>query len=233
MIRKIIAVLCTLFFGLILPISFFGGGLSASAAVLGLWPLDSSYRQITTYFDPERNNGNIYAGHNGIDIPANLNANIYAAADGVCVSSGWMDDYGNLVILWHEKLGVYTFYAHCSYYTVYAGQTVSAGEIIAHVGNTGVSQGNHLHFGICDNLVGGWPDIWYYDPLTFFTYKMEQDSGSCNCTEDYAGTYVTAGVDTYLNIRSGHGTGYSIVGQLYPYSEFVVTKADGTGSHRI
>ncbi|MBO5164894.1 MAG: peptidoglycan DD-metalloendopeptidase family protein [Ruminococcus sp.] len=214
----------------VVPLGF-NGGISANAAVAAQWPLDSDYSEVTTYFDPNRNTGNIYAGHNAIDIPADYNANIYAPIGGVCVSAGWMDDYGILIILRHEALNVYTFYAHCSYANVSPGQTVSAGEVIGHVGNTGNSHGNHLHFGICDTLTGGWPDIMYYDPLTYFAYETEQPEDNCFCTEDYAGTYVTQNIETYLNVRSGHGSDFPSVGRLYPDSEFTVTKADGNWAH--
>ncbi len=230
-LKKALARLCVPILSLsVVPLGV-NGGISANAAVAALWPLDSEFSEVTTYFDPNRNTGNIYAGHNAIDIPADHNANIYAPIDGVCVSAGWMNDYGILIILRHEELDVYTFYAHCSYADVSPGQTVSAGEIIGHVGNTGNSDGDHLHFGICDTLTGGWPDIMYYDPLTYFTYEIEQSEDNCSCTEDYAGTYVTQNIDTYLNVRSGHGSEFSIVGKLSPQSEFTVTKADGNWAH--
>ena len=231
MIKKFLVNLCVVILSLSVVPLWSEDGIFANAAVAALWPVDLEFSEVTTFFDPNRNTGGINSGHNAIDIPADFNANIYAPINGVCVSAGWMDDYGILIILRHEELNIYTFYAHCSYANVSAGQTVSAGDIIGHVGNTGNSDGNHLHFGICDTLTGGWPDIMYYDPLTYFTYETEPAKEDCGCTEDYAGTYVTKNIDTYLNVRSGHGSEFSIVGQLYPYSEFTVTKADGHWAH--
>lgn len=231
MLKKTLALICALTLSLfVLPLGV-NDGISANAAVAALWPVDPKFNQISTYFDPNRNTGDIHAGHNAIDIPADFNANIYAPINGVCVSAGWMDDYGILIILRHEELNVYTFYAHCSYANVSAGQRISAGEIIGHVGSTGNSYGNHLHFGICDTLTSGWPDIMYYDPLTYFSYKTEPPTDNCSCTEDYAGIYVTQNIETYLNIRSGHGEDFPVVGQIYPYNEFTVTKADGNWAH--
>lgn len=201
--------------------------LSANAAVQALWPVSPEFTTVTTYFDESRNYSS--NGHNAIDIPADYYTDMYAPIGGECVSASWMGDYGNLIILWHEEYGVYTFYAHCADMNVWEGKTVYAGDVIGHVGSTGNSYGNHLHFGICDSLLGGYPDPWYYDPLTFFTYDFPDEE--CNCTEDYAGIYVTKGVDTYLNIRSGHGSGFSVIGQIYPNTDITVTKSDGTWAH--
>ena len=55
----------------------------------------------------------------------------------------------------------------------------------------------------------------------------------CSCTEDYAGTYTTSGVTTYLNIRSesAHSLSGAIVGKIEPGAVFTVTKANGTIAH--
>ena len=54
---------------------------------------------------------------------------------------------GNEIIISHGN-GVQTYYAHCSKLFVSEGDTVSAGDVIAAVGSTGHSTGNHLHFEI-------------------------------------------------------------------------------------
>ncbi|MDE6775029.1 MAG: peptidoglycan DD-metalloendopeptidase family protein [Ruminococcus sp.] len=227
--RKLAAGLCAL--GVFLSPAARMNIPSAAAAVEALWPVEEEYQEITTYFDPNRNIFN--SGHNAIDIPAGYGTNIYASLDGECVSAGYMNDYGYLIILWHEAQGIYTFYAHCSGLNVSAGQTVSSGDVIGYVGSTGTSTGNHVHFGICDTLINGWPDITYYDPLTYFTFSYADvpEIPECSCSEEYAGIYTTKDVDTYLNIRSGHGSEYKVVGKLYPDSEFVVTKADSEWAH--
>lgn len=84
--------------------------------------------------------------HKGLDIAAAYGSSIKAAADGTVISAGWNDGgYGNLVIIDHGN-GITTYYGHCSKVYVSAGQKVSAGDIIAAVGSTGNSTGNHLHF---------------------------------------------------------------------------------------
>ncbi len=58
--------------------------------------------------------------------------------------------YGNLVVISHGN-NIETYYGHCSKIYVKKGQTVSSGDVIAAVGSTGLSTGNHLHFEIRKN----------------------------------------------------------------------------------
>ena len=85
--------------------------------------------------------------HKGIDIGAPNGTDIKAAAKGIISYSGWMGGYGYLVIIDHEN-GIQTYYGHCSKLYVEVGNQVEAGDVIAAVGSTGYSTGNHLHFEI-------------------------------------------------------------------------------------
>lgn len=85
--------------------------------------------------------------HTGIDIGAPTGTPIKAAAGGTVIFSGWKGTLGKLVVVSHGN-GVQTYYAHCSSLLVSSGQTVSAGQLIAKMGNTGRSTGPHLHFEI-------------------------------------------------------------------------------------
>lgn len=86
--------------------------------------------------------------HLGIDIGAPGGKAIKATAAGKVKSAGWNNGgYGNLVIIDHGN-GVQTYYGHCSKIYVSAGSEVNAGDVIAAVGSTGNSTGNHLHFEI-------------------------------------------------------------------------------------
>lgn len=230
--------------------SYFPLSNDVNAAVYGVWPTESKYKTITTYFDPARNSSEYASGHNAIDIPAPAGSNIYAVYNGEVVLADFMGDYGNLVIVYHADLGAYTFYAHASQLLSKAGDKVNQGDIIAKVGNTGNSQGNHLHFGVCDSLLGGYPSRMYYDPLSYFVYSdndYDPDNGaeipsenttppenvtpSCGCSEKYAGVYTTKGVSTYLNVRSDHNTNASIVGSIPANAEFKVTMGNGEWAH--
>lgn len=83
--------------------------------------------------------------HNGIDIAAPEGSEIKAAADGTVLQSKWDYGYGNRVIIEHAN-GIQTSYAHCSKLIINAGEAVKQGDIIALVGTTGKSTGNHLGF---------------------------------------------------------------------------------------
>ncbi len=88
--------------------------------------------------------------HNGLDIPAPKGTKIFAAEAGTVVKCEWYGGYGNCVIVNHGG-GVMTLYGHCSSLNVKNGQSVKKGDVIAFVGSTGYSTGNHLHFTVYEN----------------------------------------------------------------------------------
>ena len=91
--------------------------------------------------------------HKGLDIAAPKGTAIKAAASGTVIFSGYgangngYSGYGNTVAI-KSNSSVTILYAHCTSLYVKKGQTVSQGEVIASVGSTGISTGNHLHFEI-------------------------------------------------------------------------------------
>ena len=85
--------------------------------------------------------------HTGLDIAAPYGTDIKSACDGTVSFSGYKGSYGNLVIVDCGN-GVEIYYGHCSKLYVSEGDKVNAGDIIAAVGSTGNSTGNHLHFEI-------------------------------------------------------------------------------------
>ncbi len=85
--------------------------------------------------------------HYGIDIANSSGTPIRASMSGVVCYTGWMGGYGYLVEIDHGN-GCHTRYAHNSSILVSVGQTVSQGEVIALMGTTGNSTGNHCHFEI-------------------------------------------------------------------------------------
>ena len=99
--------------------------------------------------------------HSGLDIAAPLGTDIKAASGGTVTYSGWMGGYGNLIIITHEN-GIQTYYGHCSKLYAKVGDVVEAGDVIAAVGSTGNSTGNHLHFEIRKNGVTINPQKYLY-----------------------------------------------------------------------
>lgn len=100
--------------------------------------------------------------HTGLDIAAPKGTPIKAAASGTVTYSGNAGDgYGNYVVISHGN-GVQTVYAHCSKLLVSKGQQVSQGEVIAKVGSTGNSTGNHLHLEVRKNGIAYNPQNYVY-----------------------------------------------------------------------
>lgn len=101
--------------------------------------------------------------HKGIDIGAPKGTTIVAAASGTVTVSqyGYSGGYGNYIMISHGN-GVQTLYGHCTSLLVSAGTYVSQGQAIATVGNTGNSQGNHLHLEIRVNGVSQNPQNYLY-----------------------------------------------------------------------
>ena len=106
-------------------------------------PLKKGSFTISAYYGDGR-------GHKGMDLAANKGTPIYAVADGKVTFSGYDKNYGYRVVISHGN-GLSTRYAHASKLCVEKGQTVSQGDVIANVGSTGYSTGNHLHFEVMVN----------------------------------------------------------------------------------
>jgi murein DD-endopeptidase MepM/ murein hydrolase activator NlpD len=117
------------------------------------WPADANFLSGNDY----------WSGHLGIDIAAGAGAPVYAADSGVVTMAqgGYNYGYGNVVQIDHGN-GYSTVYAHLSAYFVSVCQSVGAGQQIATSGNTGNSQGAHLHFEVRQG--GGFINPWFVLP---------------------------------------------------------------------
>lgn len=98
--------------------------------------------------------------HAGIDFAAPGGSDIKAAASGTVSLAGWNGGYGNCVIITHED-GTQTLYGHASKLLVSKGDQVTKGQVIAKVGKTGNSTGNHLHFETRMNGEDYDPTVWF------------------------------------------------------------------------
>lgn len=87
--------------------------------------------------------------HRGIDLRAKINTPVYATADGIVEFAGKhkKSGFGRLVILAHLD-GFKTYYGHLNKVVVKSHRFVKKGDLIAYSGNSGISNGPHLHYEI-------------------------------------------------------------------------------------
>lgn len=127
-----------------------------------IWPLPG-YSRISSYFGYRTSpTAGASSNHRGIDIPAPYATPIIAALAGTVVASTYGTAQGNYIMIDHGNNN-YTIYEHCSSFAVSTGTYVNQGQVIAYVGSTGVSTGNHLHFGVIIDGV-------YQNPLNYVAY---------------------------------------------------------------
>lgn len=145
--------------------------------------------------------------HKGIDLvdTRGTKAPIYAAADGVvvCASAngkGWDWSYGREVAIDHGN-GYYTNYGHCSKVLVKVGQKVKAGTIVAYMGSTGRSTGNHLHFEVWD--CGSHKRAFKYrvDPTPYLKAIGKTPESVVRPSYKVGNTYT---LQDNMNVRIGH-----------------------------
>ena len=136
------------------------GGQSQVSTNLGL----TLIRPLTTGVISSRFGIRSRDNHKGLDIAAPAGTAIMAATGGTVIASGnasGYSGYGNVVVV---KTGnVVIIYGHCSVVYVKTGDYVSQGQVIAGVGSTGISTGNHLHFEIRVNGTAVDPQNYLYN----------------------------------------------------------------------
>lgn len=113
-----------------------------------------NYRRISSEFTLKRWHPVLhkYRAHMGVDYAANIGTPVKSAGSGKIVFVGEKGGYGKTIMVDHT--GPYkTLYAHLNNFArgLKRGKTVRQGEVIGYVGNTGLSSGPHLHFGLYRN----------------------------------------------------------------------------------
>lgn len=108
--------------------------------------------------------------HKGMDFYAKQGTDVYATADGTVTKTKYSPTFGNLVVVDHGY-GIETYYAHLHKFKVKRGQKVKRGEVIALVGNTGLSSGPHLHYEVRINKYPVNPVHYFFSDLTSEQYK--------------------------------------------------------------
>jgi murein DD-endopeptidase MepM/ murein hydrolase activator NlpD len=90
--------------------------------------------------------------HNGVDIATRMDTPVIAPATGIVSFAGYHNGLGKLVKINHGY-GVQTIYGHLSKFNIEVGHRVKRGDVIAFVGNTGLSTGPHLHYEVVVNNI--------------------------------------------------------------------------------
>ena len=120
---------------------------------------------VSVHFGERRafNDGPVEGNHGGTDFAALEGAPVTATNSGRVVLARQLAVRGNMVIIDHGG-GVFSGYAHLSAFAVAEGQDVDAGQLIAFVGNSGLSTAPHLHWEISVHGV-------LVDPLRFVDFR--------------------------------------------------------------
>lgn len=129
------------------------GSSGGSSGGSGGWLVPCSYTSITSPFGNRvspTSGASTY--HQGVDLDTGTGDNVYASRAGVVTVAGWGNAAGNYVQINHQD-GFSSIYMHLKSSCVSAGQIVSAGQLIGLTGATGITTGDHLHFGISYNGV--------------------------------------------------------------------------------
>ncbi|TVR86116.1 MAG: M23 family metallopeptidase [Saprospirales bacterium] len=102
--------------------------------------------------------------HHGVDIIAPQGSPVKAIMDGVVFTADWTLKTGNSIGILHRG-NMVSFYKHNAYFLKEPGDRVSAGEVIAIIGNTGThTDGPHLHFEL-------WMDDSPVDPEKYISFN--------------------------------------------------------------
>lgn len=113
-----------------------------------------NYTRISSPFTQKRWHPNLqkYRAHLGIDYAASVGTPVKSAGSGKVVFVGDKGGYGKTIEISHDS-SYKTLYAHLNGYAkgLRSGQSVKQGQLIGFVGNTGLSSGPHLHFGLYRN----------------------------------------------------------------------------------
>ena len=107
--------------------------------------------------------------HLGVDLASLAASPVQAANTGRVIFAQDLGIYGQTVVLEHGQ-GLYTMYGHLSGIDVTVDQLITKGDIIGTTGQTGLTTGDHLHFGfmvhgVFVNPVEWWDPHWIRDNI--------------------------------------------------------------------
>ena len=142
-----------------------------------IYPVPANSR-ISQFFDERPGFYETYGfkGHPGVDFVVPIGTPIVSAFWGEVVELGWSNKgWGIYIKIKHDNL--ITLYAHLDRIKVIRGCYITKGQLIGYSGNTGLSSGPHLHFGIQDpkKLKNGYQG--YINPMPYLKGTENNFSG--------------------------------------------------------
>lgn len=135
-----------------------------------LFPIDypSEYVVGDTWYE-SRDSGS--RRHTGTDINAPEGTDLLAVRDGVILDAGTADKAGNYIALLGDDGVQYHYYHMIEPTDLKPGDKVVRGDVVGHVGNTGNSTANHLHFTIITE------DGYYLNPYSYLKDAQKRAAG--------------------------------------------------------
>jgi len=129
--------------------STYGGGAFS-------WPVVGGDNYVSQYF---------HYGHYGLDIAADYGSRVRAAGSGRVIYAGWKNNGGGYQVWVAHGSGLYSTYNHMSAITVASGESVSEGDQVGRVGQSGRATGPHLHFEVWVGAI--WNGGYRVNPLKY------------------------------------------------------------------
>ena len=133
-----------------------------------VWPIKGGVGHVSMYFGQNENpfsSGQWYL-HSGIDISTFRTGDpVLATADGKVIAANYDGTLGNAITIQHSH-GFLTRYGHLRSFLVGVGQQVTQGQVIATLGNSGLTTGPHLHYEVHLGTS-------IIDPLRFLNKRQE------------------------------------------------------------
>jgi len=109
--------------------------------------------------------------HSGLDFTASPGTKVFATGEGKVVEAEYSRrGYGNRLVIQHGY-GYKTMYCHLKKFHVKEGEKIKRGELVAEVGNTGLSTGPHLHYEVIKNNKAIDPINFFHNDLTPKEYE--------------------------------------------------------------
>lgn len=105
-------------------------------------------------------NGKKGSNHKGVDFAPGFGKPVVTVNGGVVTLVQKFKMHGNTVIVNHGQ-GVSSLYLHLNDFSVKTGDSVKKGDVLGHVGSTGVATGPHLHFAMYVHAVAVNPMPWF------------------------------------------------------------------------